>query len=170
MVRTVFLRPASCWGRCSWASSPRASRSFALISFALVSAVVAGLLVAGCSTKSLVTERYDEDVYRIDDPALPDSLGGALLVFRLRRHAERLARRAVHPEREEAELEAARPAGRLPALPDWEGPAGNCERVRIAAPPQEQPASAMEEEPAAAAGTSSSAHRLFSRTTDLPGL
>ncbi|PSQ70156.1 MAG: hypothetical protein BRD29_00345 [Bacteroidetes bacterium QH_2_67_10] len=29
---------------------------------------VAGLLVAGCSTKSLVTERYDEDVYRIDDP------------------------------------------------------------------------------------------------------
>lgn len=43
--------------------------------------VVTGLLVAGCSTKSLVTERYDEDVYRIDDPALPDSLAEARYSF-----------------------------------------------------------------------------------------
>ena len=38
-------------------------------------------MVAGCSTKSLVTERYDEDVYRIDDPALPDSPAEARYSF-----------------------------------------------------------------------------------------
>ena len=37
--------------------------------------------MAGCSTKSLVTERYDEDVYRIDDPALPDSPAEARYSF-----------------------------------------------------------------------------------------
>lgn len=47
----------------------------------VVSASLGVLLLTGCASKALVTERYEEDFYEIEQPALPDSLSEAYYSF-----------------------------------------------------------------------------------------
>lgn len=124
--------------------------------------------MAGCSTKSLVTERYDEDVYRIDDPALPDSEARySFLVYGDTQsgwRAERSIQSEKWPSWKQLDLPVVYPLYLI-----GKGLRATANASASPRRPRSSPRR-REEEPAAAAGASSSAHRLFSRTTDLPGL